>query len=189
MTIAIINEAIADAKSRMEKSVEALKRELASIRTGRANPSLVEHLMVDYYGVPTPLNQIASISVPEARLLLIQPWDKQVLVSIEKGILKSDLGLVPNNDGHVIRIAIPALNEERRRDLVRTVHKKAEDDRVAVRNVRRDCLEKLRALEKNKEISLDNRDIGQEQLQKITDAFIARVDQIMKDKEAEVMEV
>lgn len=189
MTTAIINGIISDARSRMEKSVEALKRDLSTIRTGRANPSLVEHLMVDYYGSPTPLNQIASISVPEARLLVIQPWDKQVLVNIEKTILKSDLGLVPNNDGNIIRISIPALNEERRRDLVRTVRKKAEDGRVAVRNVRRDCLEKLRALEKNKEISQDNLALGQEQLQKITDSFIERVDKLLKDKEDEVMEV
>ncbi len=187
--MATVQEVLSDAKSRMERSVEALKRDLISIRTGRADPRLMEHLSVDYYGVPTPLNQIASISVPEARLLLIQPWDKQGLASIEKSILKSDLGLTPNSDGNVIRINIPPLSEERRKELVRAVRKKVEDGRVAVRNIRRDALESLRAMERNKELSQDARENAQEQIQKLTDSLIARINQVMDEKEAEVMEV
>ena len=132
-------DVLSETDSRMQKSVEALKRELNTIRTGRASPTLVENLMIDYYGVPTPLNQIASISVPEARVLMIQPWDKQSVKDLEKGILRADLGLVPNNDGNVIRISIPSLTEERRRDLVRLVARKVEEASVAARNIRRDC--------------------------------------------------
>ena len=187
--MATVQEVLSDAKSRMERSVEALKRDLISIRTGRADPRLMERLSVDYYGVPTPLNQIASISVPEARLLLIQPWDKQGLTSIEKSILKSDLGLTPNSDGNAIRINIPPLSEERRKELVRVVRKKVEDGRVMVRNIRRDALESLRAMEKNKELSQDARENAQEQLQKLTDSLIARINQVLDEKEAEVMEV
>ena len=178
-----------DVGSRMEKSVEALKREMGTIRTGRANASLVENLKVDYYGVPTAMNQIASISVPEARLLLIQPWDKKALIHIEKSILKSDLGLTPGNDGNVVRIAIPQLNEERRRELARMVRKKAEDGRVAIRNVRRDGLEKLRSMEKNKKLSQDAKNLAQEQLQKVTDSNIGKVNRLLEEKEAEIMEV
>ncbi len=189
MATETVDAIIGDTRSRMEKSLEALRKELGSVRTGRANPSLVENLKVDYYGVPTPLNQMASISVPDAKLLVIQPWDKQGLVHIEKSILKSDLGLTPNNDGNVIRINIPSLNEERRKDLVRLVRKKAEDGRIAIRNIRRDGLEKLRGMEKNKMLSQDARDLAQEQLQKVTDSFIGKVNQLLEEKEAEVMEV
>ncbi len=151
----MIGETLADAEERMGKAVEALRRELVTIRTGRASPGLVEHLRVDYYGTPTPLRQLASISVPEARLLTIQPWDKGAMESIEKTILKSDLGLNPSNDGTIIRLVIPQLTEERRKELVRVVHKKVEDGRVAIRNVRRDAHEMLRDLMREKEISED----------------------------------
>lgn len=184
-----VKDVLSDAKSRMEKSLEALRKELGSIRTGRANPRLVENLLVDYFGVPTPLNQLASITVPEARLLVIQPWDKQGLTTIEKGIIRSDLGLTPNNDGSVIRLTIPSLTEERRKELVRLIRKKAEEGRVAIRNVRRDSLERLRTMEKNKEMSEDALARDQEQLQKQTDSFIAQINQLLVEKEAEVMEV
>lgn len=182
-------DVLTETDSRMQRSVEALKRELASIRTGRATPALVENLMVDYYGVPTPLNQVASISVPEARVLLIQPWDKQSLRDVEKGILRSDLGLVPNNDGSVVRINIPTLTEERRRDLVRLVGRKVEEAHVAVRNIRRDGVSKFRDMEKNKDVSHDENRRAQEQLQRMTDASIGQMDMVRKEKEAEVTEV
>jgi ribosome recycling factor len=159
------------------------------VRTGRANPSLVEHLRVDYYGTPTPLQQLASVSVPEARLLTIQPWDKGSLEAIEKAIQKSDLGLNPSNDGNIIRLAIPPLTEERRKDLVKVVHKKIEDGRVAIRNIRRDAHEMLREFKKEKEISEDAEFGAQEELQKVTDRFIADADRIGQEKETELMEV
>ena len=184
-----VENIMTDVRSRMEKSLELLKREIGSIRTDRANPSLVENLKVDYYGVPTPLNQIASVSIPEARLIIIQPWDKHALGDIEKSILKSDLNLTPSNDGTIIRITIPPLTEERRKEVVRMVRKKAEDGRIAIRNVRRDGLEKIRAMEKNKELSEDARDIGQEQLQKHTDSYIAKVNEFLEQKESEIIQV
>ena len=184
-----IQEIMVETENRMGKSVDALSRELDAIRTGRASPALLDNLSVDYYGAPTPLKQIASISVPEPRVLMVQPWDKQAVQDIEKGILRSDLGLVPNTDGVVIRIVIPTLTEERRRDLVRVVKTKVEDSHVAARNVRRDSLEKLRAEERGKNISKDDGRRAQNQLQQITDAHISRMDALGKDKEAEVMEV
>ena len=187
--MATVAEALAETDSRMKKSLESLRREFNSIRTGRASPALVESLMVDYYAVPTPLNQLASISVPEARVLMIQPWDKQSLKDVEKSILKTDLGLVPNNDGSVIRISIPTLTEERRRELVRLVGRKVEEAHVSVRNIRRDCLEELRRMERDKELSQDESRRGQEQLQQVTDAYIAQMDAVREEKEAEVMEV
>jgi len=192
MTVAddtMIDETLADADKRMAKAIEALHRELATVRTGRASPGLVEHLTVDYYGTPTPLKQLATIGVPEARLLTIQPWDKGSLSAIEKTIQKSDLGLNPNNDGSIIRLVIPQLTEERRRELVRVVHKKVEDGRVAIRNVRRDAHEMLRELQRDKEISEDEEYRAQEQLQKITDRFVGRADEIGKEKEEELLEV
>ena len=182
-------DVLSETDSRMQKSVEALKRELNSIRTGRATPTLVENLMVDYYGVPTPLNQLASISVPEARVLMIQPWDKQSVKDLEKGILRADLGLVPNNDGNAIRINIPTLTEERRRDLVRLVARKVEEASVAARNIRRDGLERLREMERNKDLSQDENRRAQDQLQKLTDAHISQMGTLKRDKETEVMEV
>ena len=173
----------------MRKSVEALNRELGSVRTGRASPALIEGLMVDYYGAPTALNQLATISVPEARLLMVQPWDGEALKSVEKGILASDLGLVPNNDGSVIRINIPALTEERRKELVRLVGRKVEEGHVAIRNIRRDAIEQLRRMEKEGDLSKDGLRRAQDQLQRLTDSYIGRMDSHRAEKEAEVMEV
>jgi ribosome recycling factor len=187
--MATVEDVLLDVDSRMDKSVDALISELNTIRTGRASPSLVENLSVDYYGASTPLNQLSSISVPEARLLVIQPWDKQAVGDIEKSILKSDLGLMPNSDGTVIRLNIPQLTEERRRDLVRLVGKRVEEGHVAVRNVRRDGLETLRSLEKGKEISQDELRRAQDDLQQITDGHTEMMEQLGKEKETEVMEV
>ena len=185
----IIKETITDAEERMGKAIEALRRELATIRTGRANPALVDQIRVDYYGTPTPLKQMASVMVPEARLLTIQPWDKGSLGAIEKAILKSDLGLNPNNDGSVIRLVIPQLTEDRRKELVRMVHKKIEEGRVAIRNIRRDAHEMLRDFRKDKEISEDQEFNAQEDLQKVTDRFIADADTLGEEKEKELLEV
>ncbi len=185
----MIGETMADAEERMGKAVEALRRELATIRTGRANPGLVEHLRVDYYGTPTPLKQLATVAVPEARLLTIQPWDKGSMGAIEKAILKSDLGLNPTNDGSIIRLAIPQLTDERRRELVRVVHKKVEEGRVAVRNIRRDAHTMLRDLLREKEISEDQEHNAQEELQKLTDRFIEAVGAVGDEKERELLEV
>ena len=149
----MISDVLTTAETKMTKAIEVFGRELASLRTGRASPTLVDHVRVDYYGTPTPLNQLAGISVPEARILIIQPWDRAALPSIEKAILKSDLGLNPSSDGTVIRLIIPELTEERRRELVKVVRKKEEESRIAIRNVRREGLEKLRRMEKEKEIS------------------------------------
>ena len=182
-------EVLANTDSRMQRSVDALKRELNTIRTGRAAPTLVEHLTVEYYGAPTPMNQLASISVPEARVLMIQPWDKQSIKDVERSILTSDLGLVPNNDGTAIRINIPVLTEERRRELVRLVGRKVEDGLVSLRNIRRDSLENFRAMERGKEISQDESRRAQDQLQTLTNAFSDQMNQLKQDKEAEVMEV
>ncbi len=187
--MATVEEVMDDTSTRMEKSVQALKRELGSIRTGRASPALVENLMVDYYGVPTPLNQIAGVSVPEARLLMIQPWDRTAMKEIEKSIMKSDLGLMPNSDGTVVRINIPQLSEERRRDLVRLVGRKVEDGHVAVRNIRRSGLESFRSMQRNKELSEDELRRAQSDLQELTDLHIGEMDDMKKDKENEVMEV
>lgn len=184
-----IPDVISDAESRMTKAIEAEQRELSMLRTGRASPALVEHLQVDYYGTPTPLGQIATVSVPEARLLVIQPWDKQALGGIEKAIQKSDLGLNPNNDGVIIRLVFPHLTQERRQDLVKTVKKRVEDGKVALRNIRRDGVETLRAMERRKEISEDEHKRAADRLQKVLDSYIVKVEQQGKAKEAELMEV
>ena len=185
----MIDDVKADAENKMKKSIEALKRELNSVRTGRASPALLEPLKIEYYGTPTPLQQIAAVSVPEARLLMIKPYDQSTLSAIEKAILKSDLGLTPMNDGKVIRLPIPPLNEERRRDLTKVVRKHAEETHVAVRNIRRDALKDLEEMEKEKMISEDQHFKGKDLLQEVTDRYIAQVDQIAKAKEAEIMEV
>jgi len=185
----MIDDVFNDAKDRMTKAVEALRRELATIRTGRAHPGLVEHLHVDYYGTPTALNQIASISVPEPRLIVIQPWDRQAMGTIEKAILKSDLSLTPTNDGTVIRLSIPQLTEERRRELAKVVHKKVEEARVEVRNIRRDGHDELRRLQREKLISEDDQYRGQEKLQKLTDDFVQQIDRLGEEKEAELLAV
>lgn len=187
--MAEVEEVLEDAGGRMEKSVGALERELGSIRTGRASPRLVENLLVDYYGVPTPMNQIASITAPEARLLVIQPWDRSALKEVEKSILRSDLGLNPNSDGAVVRISIPTLTEERRRDLARLVGRKVEDGRVAVRNIRRSGVESFRTMERNKELSEDESRRAQGEVQELTNLYIGQMDEMEKAKEAEVMEV
>ena len=183
------SEPLRNIETKMQKTVEGLKQELATIRTGRAMPSLVEHIKVDYAGVPTPLNQVASISVPEARLLIIQPWDKGSIRSIEKAFLTSDLGLNPVNDGNVIRINIPPLSEERRQELIRVVRRRVEERRIAIRNLRREVMEELKGLEKNKDISQDEHKRALDQLQKLTDSFIADAEQVGRDKEAELMQV
>jgi len=182
-------EVINQAKEKMTKAVQAYTRELASIRAGRANASLLDKIVVDYYGAPTPINQLASITVPEARLLVIQPYDKSVVGDIEKAIMKSDLGLNPTSDGSLIRIAIPALTEERRRELVKVVKKESEDAKVAVRNIRRDANDDLKKLEKNGDITEDELRGYTDDIQKLTDDHINKIDQITKDKEKEILEV
>ena len=178
-----------DAERRMQKAVETLKHDINAIRAGRASTALVERITVDYYGTPTPINQIASITVPEARLLVIQPWERKLLVDIEKAIQRSDLGINPTNDGQVIRLAIPPMSEERRRDLVKTLHKKLDEHKVAVRNVRRDVQDKLRDREKKKEVSEDELKRSVERLQKLTDRYIEEMDKVGKAKEMEILEV
>src|SRR5207248_5404996 len=173
----------------MKSSVEVLRKELTTIRTGRASPALIDHLHVDYYGTETPLNQLANISVPEARTLVVQPYDKTAMGNIEKAILKSDLGLTPNNDGQVIRLVIPRLTEERRKDLVKVVRKQVEDARVSVRNVRRDGIDHLKELEKAKTLSTDEDKPAQDRLQKLTDTYIKQIDDDCHAKEAEDMQV
>jgi ribosome recycling factor len=185
----MVDDLFGDAERRMQKAVEALRQDIASLRTGRASSALVERITVDYYGTPTPVNQVASISVPEARLLVIQPWDRKMLTDIEKAIQKSDLGINPNNDGQVIRLAIPPLNEERRRDMVKTLHKKLDEHKVAIRNVRRDAQDKLRDREKKKEVSEDELKRSTERLQKLTDRYIDEMDKVGKSKELEILEV
>lgn len=177
------------AQDKMNKSIAAFSRELASIRAGVANASLLDRITVDYYGAPTPINQLGGVSVPEARLLVIAPYDKSVLGDIEKAIMKSDIGITPTNDGNVIRLMVPALTEERRKDLAKLVKKEAEEAKVAVRNVRRDANDDLKKLEKNGEITEDQlRGFG-EDIQKLTDKFIAKVDELAKEKEQEILVV
>ncbi len=185
----MLDEVLQDAERRMKKAVEHVKDEFASIRTGRASASLLNRVSVNYYGTPTPLNQIASIGVPEPTLLVISPYDKSVIPEVEKAILQSDLGLNPVNDGNVVRLPIPKLNEERRRELTRLVRAKAEEGRVAVRNVRRDAIEDLRSFEKEGEITKDDLRRGQEEAQKLTDRYVAEIDEMLKVKEKELMEV
>ena len=186
---ATVDSVLADADSRMVKAVEFLSRDVNSLRTGRATTSLVEGVMVDYYGTPTPLNQLATISVPEARLIVVQPYDRQALQSIEKGIQRSDTGLNPSSDGTVIRLAVPPLTQDRRREIVRALKRKVEDSKVAVRNVRRDAVERLRSMEKDKLVPQDENRRAQERLQKTTDAHIGELDKVSSAKEAEIMQV
>lgn len=185
----MIEDVLTEVETKMSKAIDVLKRELASIRTGRASPGLVERIQVEYYGVPTPINQLATVSVPEPRLLVIQPWDKNMIGPIEKAILKSDLGITPTNDGKVIRLAIPQLSEERRKELVKVARKRVEDAKVAVRNDRRQGLEDLKEMEKEKLISEDDLKRAQERLQKLTDKYIEQADRIGAVKEKEILEV
>lgn len=182
-------DVLSGTEEHMDKSLDVLRRELSTIRTGRANPSIIERVAVDYYGAPTPLMQLAAISSPDARQLLVQPYDRSSIGTIEKAIRQSDLGFNPTNDGAVIRISIPQLTEERRRDLVKLVHKRVEEARVAIRNVRRESNDQLRKLKKDKQISEDEEKRALERLQKITDRAIHDADAIGQNKEAEMLEV
>ncbi len=182
-------EVISDAERRMQKSVDAAQQDFATIRTGRANPVILENIKVEYYGTPTPLNQLAGISVPEPRQLLVTPWDRNIINTILKALQASDIGMTPMSDGNVIRLNVPPLTEERRRDLIKQLHKKSEDHKVAVRNVRRDANERLKAQQKNSEITEDDLKQEQDQVQKLTDKYIAEIDKLTEAKEAELREV
>lgn len=183
------DDLLASAEARMAKSLESLHRELATIRTGRASPALVEHVKVEAYESHVPVNQVASISAPEPHMLLIQPWDRHLIAAIERALQRSELSLNPSNDGQVIRVPIPALNEERRKEFVKLVRHRAEEARVAVRNIRRDDMEQLRRLERDGEISEDQGQRAHAQLQKLTDRFVEEIDQVGRRKEAELLEV
>jgi len=176
-------------EDKMKKTIKTYKDELNSIRAGRANPSLLDRISIDYYGVQTPLNQIANISAPEPRLLVIQPWDTNVVSQIEKAILKSDLGLTPSVDGKIIRLVIPQLTEERRKELIKVVKKIAENAKIAIRNCRREANEQIKKLQKNSEITEDEQEQAEEQMQKITDKYIEEIDNLLKQKEKELLEV
>lgn len=184
-----MKDTIKQSEEKMNKSIDVLGQNLKSIRAGRANPAILDKVTVDYYGAPTKIDQMAAIAIPEARTLVIQPWDATSLGDIEKAILASDIGITPNNDGKVIRLNFPQLTEERRRDIVKDVHKFGEDGKVAVRAIRRDANEKLKALKKSSTITEDDLKDGENQVQKLTDKFCKDVDQIIKDKENEIMEI
>ncbi len=175
--------------TKMADAIDSLKKDFSSIRTGRASLALLEGIMVDYYGTLTPINQVATLGVPDARMITIQPWDQNVISNIEKAILKSDLDLTPNNDGKIIRINIPPLTEERRKQIVKIVRKRAEESRIAVRNIRRDVNDELKKLEKEQHLSEDETKRSQSEVQKITDSYIKKIDEILEHKEKEVMEV
>ena len=185
----MIKETVAQSRTRMTKAVEDFRHELAAIRTGRASASLLDHIKVEYYGTPTPLNQVATLGVPEANLLTVQPWDPSLLPAIEKAIRSSDLGLNPVNDGKILRVPIPPLTEERRKELVKHLHKVLENHRTAVRNIRRDANEALKKLLKEKKISEDDERRGLEEVQKLADEFIEKVDAQGKSKEREILEM
>jgi len=185
----MVKEILRDSETKMKKVVEVLLKDLAGLRAGRATPALLDRISLDYYGTPTPLNQLANISVPEPRLLVIQPWDRKSINDIEKAILKSDLGLTPANDGTVIRLPIPHLTTERRNDLVKTVRKKAEEEKVAVRNIRRDANEACKKAEKDGQLSEDDNKKAQAEIQKLTDKYVKEIDQVVANKEKEIMEV
>ena len=185
----MIQDVINDADGRMSKALDALRRDLTSVRTGRANPSILDRIMVEYYGTNSPINQVASISVPESRMLVIQPWDKGSIPAIEKAIMKSDLGVTPSNDGQVIRIALPQLTEERRKQMVKIVHQQTEDAKVSIRNVRRDAITNIKELMNEKMISENDERRGEHQVDELTKKFTDEAEKIGKAKEAEVLEV
>lgn len=185
----MISDLKKNCEAKMNKTVAALETELKSIRAGRANPTLLERLSVEYYGQMTPLNQVAGISAPEPRLLVIQPWDASLIPAIEKEIQKSDLGINPTNDGKVVRLAIPPLTEERRLELTKVVRKNSENAKIAIRNIRRDAMEEIKKAEKAKEITEDDRKETEEDIQKLTDKFIDKLDDITKAKESELLEI
>jgi ribosome recycling factor len=189
MTLEMIDEFLADAKERMQKSVESTRNELGTIRTGRASPHLLDRVVVDAYGAQSPIKQLAQVNATDARLLTVTPYDKSTINAIEKAVMESDLGVTPSNDGNVIRLQIPELTEERRKELVKVVHKVAEDGRVAVRNVRRDVMQDLRELKKEGEAGSDEEHHGETELQKATDAAIGEIDSLLKGKEEEILEV
>jgi ribosome recycling factor len=189
MTLEMIDEFLADAKERMQKSVESTRNEFATIRTGRASPHLLDRVVVDAYGAQSPIKQLAQVNATDARLLTVTPYDKSTINAIEKAVMESDLGLTPSNDGNVIRLQIPEHTEERRKELVKVVHKVAEDGRVAVRNIRRDVMHDLRELKKEGEAGSDDEHHGETELQKHTDAAIGEIDSLLKGKEEEIMEV
>jgi len=185
----MLDEELLKAEEKMNATIEALKRELAAIRTGRATPALIEHVRVDYNGVPTPINHMAVVSVSGSNLLVIQPWEPSAITAIEKAILRSNLGLTPSNDGRVVRLAIPPLSEERRNELIKLVKKMVEEQKVIVRNIRRDVHEEMKKMEKNKEVSQDDLKRAEGKLQKLTDTFVAMADQTGLDKETELKQV
>src|SRR2546425_981520 len=185
----MIEANVKDAETKMQKSLDALAKEILTIRTGRASPALVDKIPVEYYGNPTPLNQLATITIPEARMIIIQPWDRTIIGAVEKAIQKSELGLNPGNDGQLIRVPIPPLNEERRREYARLVKRYAEGAHIAIRNIRREQMDRIKALEKEKKISADEARRGGDQLQKVAERYIGLVDQMAARKEAEIMEV
>ncbi len=185
----MVNDSLKSAEDKMKASIKVFRADLATIRTGHATPALVEHIKIEYAGVPTPLNQLAGISAPEAGLLVIQPWDKSSISSIEKAILKSELGMNPSNDGNIIRITIPPLSEERRQELIKVVHRRMEERRVAIRGLRHEVMNEFKKMEKDKEISQDEHKRSLDQLQKITDVFMAEIEMLGKDKEQELSEV
>ncbi len=185
----MVKDILRDAEEKMQKTIEFLAKDLSTLRAGRANPAMVEKITIDYYGETTPINQLGNITVPEARLLVIQPWDKSIIPEIEKAIFRSDLGITPSNDGIVIRIAIPQLTEERRKELVKVVKKKGEETKVAIRNIRRESNDMLKMSEKEKMISEDENKKGMDEIQKFTDKYVKNVDQVLQAKEKDIMEV
>lgn len=185
----MIKEVLSEARAAMDKAVKSLKREMAKVRTGRASVSLLDDVKVDYYGVPTPLSQVATLSVPEARLITVQPWEKNLIPDIEKAIFKADLGLTPSSDGQLIRLPVPALTEERRREMVKIIKRMSEDAKISVRNARRDANETLKMLEKEKEITEDDLKRSEKDVQQVTDEFVSTIDSVVQSKEKEVMEV
>jgi ribosome recycling factor len=184
-----VKEILSNHEDKMKKALDILRKEYGSLRAGRATPALLDKITVDYYGTPTPLNQVANISIPEPRMIVLQPWEKNMINAIDKAIQKSDLGLTPNSDGTVIRLTIPQLTKERRTELVKVVHKKAEESRVAIRNLRRDANDAAKKLEKDKVISEDETKKAQDDIQKMTDKYIKEIDAVMSVKEKEIMEV
>ncbi len=185
----MVNEILAETKGAMQKAIEAFQHEIATVRTGRANTALLDAIRVEYYGSQVPINQVANVGIPEPRLITIQPWDKTVIPAVEKALLASNLGLVPSNDGTIIRLSIPQLTEERREELVRVVRQVAEEGRVSVRNARRDANDLLKEAQKDGEVPEDDAKRGQDQVQKLTDEFVDKVDELLQEKEKEIMEV
>lgn len=176
-------------EGRMNKTISVYEEKLSEVRAGRANPAILNKVKIDYYGTPTPINQVAGISVPEARMIVIQPWDASILKDIEKEILKSDIGINPNNDGKVIRLAFPELNEERRKEIVKDIRKMAEEAKVAIRSIRRDGIDEAKTMQKNSEISEDDLKVAEEKIQKLTDKYVENIDNILETKEKEVMSI